>query len=260
MKKFLLSLLGLCCVLALVAGCSQKEDSGNVLKVGFDASFPPYGLRTPEGELVGFDLDLAAEVAKRRGWELILKPIDWDAKDAELDSGTINCIWNGFTINGREDKYTWSVPYVNNSIVVAVRANSGMTKLNDMAGKNVVTQADSSALAALKDAKFDGLRNSFKKLTEVPTYTQAFMELQAGACDAVVVDEGVAVDFLKKNSKEYVLLTEEVKEEQYGIGFKLGNTALRDQVQETLLEMVADGTFAKISAKWFEGRDVWAGK
>ncbi|MBQ4257363.1 MAG: transporter substrate-binding domain-containing protein, partial [Oscillospiraceae bacterium] len=115
--------------------------------VGFDAEFPPYGYQDESGEYVGFDLDLAQEVCKRNGWELVKQPIDWDSKDMELSTGAIDCIWNGFTIDGREDAYTWSVPYIDNSQVIVVKEGSGISAAADLAGKTVCVQADSSALA-----------------------------------------------------------------------------------------------------------------
>ena len=130
---------------------AQKNEARKQLVVGFDASFPPYGyIDEATNEYVGFDLDLAAEVCERNNWELVKTPIDWDAKDFELNSGAIDCIWNGFTINGREDSYTWSEPYVDNSQVFVVAKDSGIKEFKDLAGKTVLVQADSSALHALQ--------------------------------------------------------------------------------------------------------------
>ena len=264
MKNILLSLSAFIAVFAiLVTGCSKNDESTDmprpgakfVLRVGFDAEFPPYGFRDEEGNLVGFDLDLAKEVAKRQGWGIELKPIDWDAKDAELNSGTINCIWNGFTINGREELYTWSEPYVDNSQVVLVKNSSGIKALADLAEKVVDAQADSSGLAALNDEEHAELKAGLKKVVEVPNFNQAFMELEAGVCDAVVVDEGVARTFLKDHA-DFSVLDESLKSEQYGVGFKLGNLHLRDLVQDSIDAMIADGTFKTISEKWFDGMDV----
>ncbi len=130
------------------ARAADGEDD-NTFIVGFDAEFPPYGYKDDNGEYVGFDLDLAQEVCDRNGWTLKKQPIEWNSKDMELNSGSISCIWNGFTMNGREDAYTWTTPYVDNSQVVVVRKDSGITQLNDLSGKVVAVQADSSALAAL---------------------------------------------------------------------------------------------------------------
>ena len=224
------------------------------LTVGFDAEFPPYGYQDESGEYVGFDLSLAEEVCKRRGWTLVKQPIDWDSKDMELESGQIDCIWNGFTINGREDKYTWSVPYVDNSQVVIVRSDSDIKVLADLSGKVVAVQADSSALAAFtgEDAEQSNLdlAASFADLQQVGDYNSAFMNLESGAVDAICMDIGVANYEIAARGSEFRMLDEHVSSEEYGIGFLLGNTALRDAVQETLLEMLDDGTFAKIAADW----------
>ncbi len=222
--------------------------------VGFDAEFPPYGYQDDNGEYVGFDLDLAAEVCQRNGWELVKKPIDWDSKDLELDTETIDCIWNGFTINGREDSYTWTEPYVDNSQVFVVAADSGIASKADLAGKTVVVQADSSALAALTgdDAEEENkaLKDTFAELTEVADYNTAFMNLEAGAADAVAMDIGVAKYQIESRGDGYVILDDVLAAEEYGVGFKKGNTALRDAVQKSLNEMAEDGKFAEIAEKW----------
>lgn len=218
--------------------------------VGFDASFPPYGYKDDNGEYIGFDLDLAQEVCDRLGYELVKQPIDWDAKDMELSSGTIDCIWNGFTINGREDKYCWSEPYIDNSQVFVVAADSDIKTKADLAGKTVVVQADSSALKALESEENVDLTNSFAELVQVSDYNTAFMNMEAGAADVVAMDVGVAKYQLEERNGEFVILEEELASEVYGVGFELSNTALRDQVQGTLNEMIADGTFVQIAEKW----------
>ena len=222
--------------------------------VGFDAEYPPYGYRDESGEYVGFDLDLAQEVCQRNGWELVKQPVDWDAKDMELNSGAIDCIWNGFTIQGREDDYTWSDPYVDNSIVIVVANDSDIQTLADLTGKIVVTQADSSALAALtaeedNDANL-ALTASFQELQQVADYNTAFMNLESGMVDAIAVDIGVAQYQLQSRPDLFRMLDEEVATEQYGIGFRKGDTELRDQVQATLNEMAEDGTVAEIAANY----------
>ena len=231
----------------------DKENSDKQFIVGFDAEYPPYGYKDDNGEYVGFDLDLAQEVCARNGWELVKQPIDWDSKDMELNSGSIDCIWNGFTITGREDDYTWSKPYVDNSIVVVVKEGSGIEKKEDLAGKVVAVQADSSGLAALTDEE-DNEENlklvaSFSDLQQVADYNTAFMNLEAGAVDAIVVDIGVA-DYQLESRTGFAMLDDKIRTEQYAVGFKLGNEELRDQVQSTLDEMVKDGTFDDIAKKW----------
>lgn len=239
---------------SLCGGMVQAANDDETLIVGFDAEFPPYGYKDDNGEYVGFDLDLAAKVCERRGWTLVKQPIDWDSKDMELNSGSIDCIWNGFTMNGRENDYTWSVPYVDNSQVVIVKKDSGIDKLTDLAGHIVVVQADSSALAAFtgEDATEENIAlcESFKELQQVSDYNSAFMNLESGMVDAICMDIGVAKYQVESRGNEFVILEEQVSSEAYGIGFKLGNTLLRDKVQETLAEMEADGTFAEIAENW----------
>ena len=231
----------------------DKDNSDKQFIVGFDAEYPPYGYKDDNGEYVGFDLDLAQEVCARNGWELVKQPIDWDSKDMELNSGSIDCIWNGFTITGREDDYTWSKPYVDNSIVVVVKEGSGIEKKEDLAGKVVAVQADSSGLAALTDEEDNEenlkLAASFSDLQQVADYNTAFMNLEAGAVDAIVVDIGVA-DYQLESRTGFVMLDDKIRTEQYAVGFKLGNEELRDKVQSTLDEMVKDGTFDDIAKKW----------
>ena len=233
------------------AAGTETAGNGKTFTVGFDASFPPYGYQE-NGEYVGFDLDLAQEVCDRNGWEIVKTPIDWDAKNIELNGGSIDCIWNGFTMNGREDDYTWTPAYINNTQVFAVNKNSGIKKAADLAGKNVLVQADSSALAALQDEEntdIKALADSFGSLTQVPDYESALMELEAGSADAVAMDEGVALTKQAQNDN-IVILDDVISQEQYGIAFKKGNDELRDQVWSTLLEMEKDGTVDKIAAKY----------
>jgi polar amino acid transport system substrate-binding protein len=238
-----------------LGGNSTSTDAAgndeNTFIVGFDAEFPPYGYKDDSGNYVGFDLDLAKEVCERNNWTFKAQPIDWDAKDAELDSGSIDCIWNGFTINGRENDYCWSEPYIDNKQVVVVKSDSGIDSLDDLAGKTVETQKDSSALAALQgDNKT--LADTFASLTEVADYNTAFMDLESGACQAVAIDIGVAQYQVgsKDNSGDYKILDDSISSEQYGIGFKKGNDALKDQVQKTLDEMFDDGTVEKIAQNY----------
>jgi polar amino acid transport system substrate-binding protein len=219
--------------------------------VGFDAEFPPYGYKDDSGNYTGFDLDLAKEVCERNNWTFKAQPIDWDAKDAELDSGSIDCIWNGFTIDGRENDYLWSNPYFDNKQIFVVKSDSGISTIADLSGKTVETQKDSSALEALNGGN-KTIKDTFATLTEVADYNTAFMDLESGACDAVAMDIGVAQYDIgqKNNSDAYSILSEYITTEKYGVGFKKGNDALKDQVQSTLDEMFKDGTVLKIAEKY----------
>lgn len=233
---------------------AQANTDEGTFVVGFDAEFPPYGYKDEAGEYVGFDLDLAQEVCNRRNWKLVKQPIEWNSKDMELNSGTIDCIWNGFTINGRENDYTWSLPYVDNSQVVVVKKDSNINSLDDLKGKNVAVQADSSALAALEGENATeenkNLAKAFKNLVQVGDYNSAFMNLESGIIDAIGMDIGVFNYQFKSRGDGFRMLDARLSTERYGIGFKKGNEKLRDMVQETLLEMKADGSFDKIAEKW----------
>ncbi len=251
MKKYLVLILAMIMSVSVLAGCGG-EGSGakKTFTVGFDAEYPPYGYRTEDGDYTGFDLDLAAEVCARNGWELVKQPVDWNAKDMELNSGAIDCLWNGFTMTGRESEYTFSKPYIDNSIVYVVKKDSPIQTEADLAGKHVITQAGSSALAALQDESKADVVKSFASLDEIADYNTAFMNLESGANDAIAVDIGVAQYQLATKADKFRMLEESLSTEQYAIGFKLGNEELRDQVQATLDEMAADGTVEKIAAKY----------
>ena len=229
------------------------EAEGGTLIVGFDQDFPPMGFVGDNGEYTGFDLDLAKEVASRLGLEYKAQPVAWDSKDMELESGNIDCIWNGFTITGREDDYTWTTPYMANKQVFVVANDSDIKSQADLAGKVMEVQADSSAEAALKENQ--DLANTFGQLLTTPDYNTAFMDLEQGAVDAVAMDVIVAGYQIKQRNADFKILDDSLSEEEYGVGFKKGNTELRDKVQGALEEMAADGTLAKISDEWF-GEDV----
>lgn len=235
------------------ADTTAAEAAGGTLIVGFDQDFPPMGFVGDDGEFTGFDLDLAKEVASRLDLEYKAQPIAWDSKDMELESGNIDCIWNGFTMTGREDDYTWTAPYMANKQVFVVANDSDINSQADLAGKVVEVQADSSAEAALREDQ--DLANTFGQLLTTPDYNTAFMDLEQGAVDAVAMDTIVAAYQIKQRNADFKILDDALSEEEYGVGFKKGNTELRDKVQATLEEMAADGTLAKISDEWF-GEDV----
>ena len=290
MKKVLSLLLATSMVLSMFAGCGAKEeetqtdasqetettdeteeaaedeaeeaeevsdvtDSSSVktFTVGFDAEYPPYGYMDDNGEYTGFDLELAQAVCDLEGWKLVKKPINWDSKDMELNSGSIDCIWNGFTMNGREDDYTFSVPYVDNSQVIVVAENSGISTLADLAGKIVGVQAASAALDLLQSEEEGGqkaLADTFGSLNEFADYNTAFTELQAGALDALAIDVGVAKYQLNSRGEGFMILDETLNTEQYAIGFRKGDQELCDIVNADLQELANDGTVAELAEKY----------
>ena len=231
----------------------ETKAEGGTLIVGFDQDFPPMGFMGDDGEYTAFDLELAQEAAKRLGLEYKPQPIAWDAKDMELESGNIDCIWNGFTMTGREDGYTWSEPYMENSQVFVVAGDSGIKSQADLAGKVVECQVDSSAEAALKEVP--DLTATFAQLLTTADYNTAFMDLEQGAVDAIAMDVVVAGYQISQRNADFVILEDSLAAEEYAIGFKKGNTELKDKVQGALEEMAADGTLKTISEKWF-GKDI----
>ena len=248
MKKIIVLALSLLMCLSLCA-CGGKTGK-QTLVVGFDAEFPPFGFVNENGEYDGFDLALAKELCVRLGWDFKAVAINWDSKDNELATGSISCIWNGFTCTGRENEYTWSDAYVDNSIVVVVKADSGIQSLADLAGKTVMVQSASSGADALNGNT--ALKDTLKQVVELGDYNLGFMELKQGSVDAIVVDQGVAAYQIANNEGNYIILDEAVSTEQYAVGFLKGNTELRDQVNAKLLKMAQDGTMEKIGEAYVQ--------
>ena len=232
---------------------TTDESERTTFTVGFDAEYPPYGYMDDNGDYTGFDLELAQAVCDMEGWELVKTPINWDSKDMELNSGSIDCIWSGFTMNGREDDYTFSIPYVDNSQVMVVAEDSGINSLEDLSGKVVGVQAASAALTLLQSEEEGGqkaLADTFATLQEFPDYNSAFVELQAGSIDAVAMDIGVANYQLKTRGEGFKIIEEPLNTEQYAIGFKKGNTELCDIVNKDLEELTNNGTVAELAEKY----------
>ena len=258
--------MGMTIATMVLGGCGDKEniskkdgkesesvEDKKTFTVGFDAEYPPYGYMDENGEYTGFDLELAEVVCELEGWELVKKPINWASKDMELNSGAIDCIWNGFTMNGREEEYTFSTPYVDNSQVIVVAEKSGMKTLEDLQGKSVGVQAASAALDLLQSEEEGGqkaLADTFSALNEFADYNTAFTELQAGALDALAIDVGVANYQIKSRGEGYQILEETLNTEQYAIGFKKGNQELCDVVNVDLKKLTEDGTIAKLAEKY----------
>lgn len=246
------------------AAAADAESSATAVKtptgkftVGFDQEFPPMGFVGDDGQYTGYDLDLAKAVADTLGLEFVAQPINWDSKDMELESGNIDCIWNGFTMQGREDSYTWVGPYMANEQVFVVNADADITSTADLAGKAVEVQKDSSGLAALNEDENAELKASFGSVTEVADYNTALMDLESGACDAVCMDSVVADYQITSSGKNFVVLDDALSKEEYGIGFKKGETELASAVETVLKELKEDGTVDKITEQWFGDASVF---
>mgnify|MGYP001009496430 CR=1 FL=1 len=269
MKPMLSVLLTLLIVFAFgLTGCSKITKNDNTstdksleliknkgkLVLGLDDAFPPMGYRNEKNEIVGYDIDLAREVAKRLGLELVLQPIDWNAKEQELNTGKIDCIWNGFTITEERAKnIAFTKPYLKNAQVLVVKKASSYQTLADLKGKSIGLQAGSSAAEALNSAA--DFKASLKQVIEFKDNLTALMDLEVGGVDAVIMDLIVANDNIKRAGKDYRVLTESLSAEDYGVGFRKNDLALRDAVQSALEAMAKDGTLGTITTQWF-GSDI----
>ena len=250
----LLSGLVSCKKAAKVDNSLEDLKSRGVFVLGLDDSFPPMGFRNDDDEIVGFDIDLAKEVANRLGVEFKAQPIDWDAKEMELSTGKIDCIWNGLTITDeRKEALALTKPYLNNDQVVVVRNNSNINTLADLAGKTIGVQSGSSAQDAIKDN--EEFASSVKDIILFKENITAMNDLVIGGVSGIVMDSIVAAYDIAQSKKPLTLVPEVLANEAYGIAFRKNDLKLRDAVQKTLEEMKADGTVERISTKWF-GSDI----
>ncbi len=227
-----------------------EMESKPIVIVGLDDNFPPMGFRDETDEIVGFDIDLAKATALRMGVEFEFQPIDWKAKELELKSKKIDILWNGLTITEeRKNNMLFTQPYLKNRQVIVVKNGSPVATKADLAGKIIGLQNDSSALDAVE--KDTATLATLEDIMKYDNNVLAFSDLDIGRIDAVVVDEIVAKYYITQNNANFVLLEENFGDEEYGVGFRLEDTELRDRVQAVLTEMDQDGTAAKISEKWF---------
>ncbi|HOW22438.1 MAG TPA: amino acid ABC transporter substrate-binding protein [Sedimentibacter sp.] len=236
----------------LAAGCSKEAQTGTEeLIMGLDDTFAPMGFRDEKGDIVGFDVDLANEVAKRIGVTIKFQPIDWSMKETELNARNIDLIWNGYTITPeRQEKVAFTKPYLENSQVIVILAGSDINTKADLAGKNVAVQAESSALDAINSEP--EVAATFGSLVEFSTNNEAFIDLDSGRTDALVVDEVNARYYMKQIGEEkYKVLEEDFGDEEYGIGLRKEDTELLKKINDAMDAMKKDGTYDKIYAKWF---------
>ena len=275
MKKISLAVFAMMMVamLAVFAGCSSSSDTNSgtadsgtaqdnslqnvldkgTLVLGLDDSFPPMGFRDENNNIVGFDIDVATEVANRMGVELKLQPIEWSTKEMELNTGSVDCLWNGLSIDDeRKQAMDLSEPYMTNRMVLVVLNDSEYTDQASLAGKTIGVQNGSTAEKILEESDFSKTIGNTIGFKDNVT---AFMELETKGIDAIFMDEVVANYAITSQNKDFKVLEDGLTEEEYAVGFKKGNTALKHEVQKYIDEMKADGTMTQISEKWF-GKDV----
>jgi len=259
MKK--ITVVALLSLGALLAACS-KEDAAPVaapaavtkIVVGLDDNFPPMGFRDEQNTLVGFDIDMAREVAKRLDLEVEFKPIDWSAKEAELSGKRVDALWNGLTITEeRRKNIAFTAPYMENHQIIVVAAHSAIKTKADLAGKVVGAQEGSSAVDAIKSDA--AVFQSFQELKTFGDNVTALMDLSAGRLDAVVVDEVVGRYYVAKRPDQYDVLDDDFGTEEYGVGVRKEDTELLGRLDQTLNAMKADGSAARIAGQWF-GKDI----
>lgn len=271
MKKKLITLTAMLLTLGLLfSGCGQstkndqsKQTADNSLSeikqkgqfiVGLDDSFPPMGFKNDKGEIVGFDIDMATEAAKRMGVKAVFKPVQWDGVLLSLNNKDIDVIWNGLTITDeRKQKIDFSKVYLQNKQIIVVKNDSTISGKKDLSGKTVGLQLGSSSEKALADDK-----DTSSKVKEVKKYsdnTEALMDLSQGRIDAVVVDEVVGRYYMSKKPGIYKVLDEDFGKEDYGVGIRKTDKSFKEELDKTLDAMKADGTANKISQKWF-GKDI----
>ncbi len=261
MKKF--AAVALLTLTAVLAACSKQESAAPAAQaptpepaaitrivVGLDDNFPPMGFRDDKNELVGFDIDMAREAAKRLGLEVDFKPIDWSAKEAELSGKRVDALWNGLTITEeRKQNIAFTAPYMENHQIIVVPANSAIKTKADLAGKVVGAQEGSSAVDAVKKET-----EVFKSLKELKTFgdnVTALMDLSTGRLEAVVVDEVVGRYYVAKKPDQYAVLDEDFGTEEYGVGVRKDDAELQGKLDKALNEMKSDGAAAKIAEQWF---------
>ena len=248
MKKILSILLVVLLAGLLVAGCGNTTKKKRV--VGLDDNFPPMGFRDDKNNIVGFDIDMAKEAAKRSGLEVEFKPIDWNSKEAELNGKRVDVLWNGLTItDSRKQNIAFTKPYMENRQIIVVNADSTIKGKADLAGKVIGVQDGSSSIEALE--KDEATMKSFKELKKYGDNVAALMDLKAGRVDAVVVDEVVGRYYITKKAGEYAVLEDNFGSEEYGVGLRKDDKELLEKLQKALDEMKKDGTSATISKKWF---------
>lgn len=256
MKKIFALCMMLVLAVTALAGCgsnsAQKEESKKIV-VGLDDSFPPMGFKDEKNEIVGFDIDLAKEVAKRLGREVEFKAIDWNSKEAELKSGRVDILWNGLDITDkRKENMLFSEPYMDNRQIVFVAKNGKVSVAGeaDLAGKTIGTQSGGTTEEYFENKP--ELKASMKEVKYYPDYINAFMDLENGRLDAVVGDEIIGRYYISKHTDEIQAIDTVIGTvSQFGIAFRKDDQKLRDEVQKVFDEMKADGTVAKISEKWF---------
>ena len=240
-----------CCALAEDASLANVLEKGKLV-MGFDEAYPPMGFVDENGEHVGFDIDLAKEVTKRMGVELVLQPISWDAKELELNGGNIDCIWSGLTITPeRKEQMTFTMPYLANEQIMVVMADSGIASVAYVAGKVLGTQAGSASVDVLEANP--NIKASLAEIALSDDFVAALMDLRLGGIDVLLIDSVVGNYYIAQQDDPaaFAVLPEILQAEEYGIAVRKGENTLADAINAQLIAIAEDGTLDTIRANWF---------
>ena len=268
MKKLIALMLAMVMALSLVA-CGKPEENDNsandnntntdgdatatrTFVMGVDAEYPPFSYLGEDGQYTGFDVEVCKAVCDLLGWDLQVFGVNWDQKLVQLDAKECDCVWSGMTIldSMKEAGYVISAPYYDNTQVIMVKEGSDIKSSADLAGKVVAVQLGTSGEALLADGgDLADLAATFADLTTCDSFLKCFTELGGGAVDAVIVDKPVAVSYAESN-KGFTVLDEGLGAEQYGIAFRAGDEELCATVEDAVAQLVANGTYAEIAAKY----------
>ncbi|WP_407449982.1 transporter substrate-binding domain-containing protein [Fibrobacter sp.] len=259
MKKFFSVVSAIACIVAL-SGCNEKKLSLNsdysynrvkasgILVMGHMGDYPPMVFTDKDSNVVGFDVDLAREVCSRLGLRLKLHLIPWADKEKELNTGNIDCVWNGMSVDeSRASAMNLSDPYLTNRLIFAVK-NKSYSSLDSLKGKRIGVQNASTAWSVFEQSE---MKKEIKEIVLFESMSLALEAMEQDSIDAVFMDEVGAKYWNVLNNKDYLILEDGLHNEVYAVGFRKADKALRDTINAVLTSMKKDGKFVDIAVKWF---------
>ena len=270
-RKGILGLLALVGVAVMsLAGCTQLASNPKVdnwdkyqqqksITVGFDNTFVPMGFEEKNGNYAGFDIELAKYVSKKLGITVHFQPIDWDMKETELQNGTIDAIWNGYSATDeRREKVAFTIPYMQNTQILVVKKTSGIHSVEDMTGKVLGTQTGSSGMLDFEEHP-EVLKNRVKggDADQYQSVNEAIIDLKNDRIDALLIDRVYADYYLTTEgiADEYDTIPSGFESESFAVGVRPADKKLLEALNQAFKELYQEGIFQQISQKWF-GEDV----
>ena len=270
-RKGILGFLALVGVAVMsLAGCTQLASNPKVdnwdkyqqqksITVGFDNTFVPMGFEEKNGNYAGFDIELAQYVSKKLGITVHFQPIDWDMKETELQNGTIDAIWNGYSATDeRREKVAFTIPYMQNTQILVVKKTSGIHSVEDMTGKVLGAQNGSSGMLDFEEHP-EVLKNRVKggDADQYQSVNEAIIDLKNDRIDALLIDRVYADYYLTTEgiADEYDTIPSGFESESFAVGVRPADKKLLEALNEAFKELYQEGIFQQISQKWF-GEDV----